>query len=307
MPSRKHIAGLLGLSPKRQSPQRQSPKRQSKWPGPVQAVLRLPCLMAGIMAGMMAMPLTAWADDTVPQTDASASAHMEAGTVPVAPVADAGITGSAQDQTQNQAQDQTQDRAQEQAQDKAPAADAMHFPAITDFAPGTVYSGTLGELTRLQAGQEMARAALSLKEIQARILETENNMARARREMEAIRNGEEDGEGNEQDAGMAESSGQNSSGQNPSLKQSLKQSLNELRAGLDALAGDVAALRQDKEKAQSCLVIAVRSQGSGLVAEIATREGRYLVRSGDHVPGVGRIESVSRTRVMAGGKSLPWK
>ncbi len=300
MPSRKHIAGLLGLSPKRQSPQRQSQKRQSKWPGPVQAVLRLPCLMAGIMAGMMAMPLTAWADDTVPQTDASAAApHMATGAVPATPGADAGKTGSAQDQAQEQAQDKTQD--------KAPAADAMHFPAITDFAPGTVYSGTLGELTRLQAGQEMARAALSLKEIQARILETENNMARARREMEAIRNGEEDGEGNGQEAGMADPSAQNSSGQNPSLKQSLKQSINELRAGLDALAGDVAALRQDKEKAQSCLVIAVRSQGAGLVAEIATREGRYLVRSGDHVPGVGRIESVSRTRVMAGGKSLPWK
>ncbi|MDO4840245.1 MAG: hypothetical protein Q3990_06170 [Desulfovibrionaceae bacterium] len=295
MPSRKHIAGLLGLSPKRQSPQWQSHKRQSKWPGPVQAVLRLPCLMAGIMAGMMAMPLTAWADDTVPQTDASAAPHMEAAAVPAAPGADAGEPGSAQD------------KAQEQAQDKVPAADAMHFPAITDFAPGTVYSGTLGELTRLQAGQEMARAALSLKEIQARILETENNMARARREMEAIRNGEEDGEGNEQDAGMADPSAQNSSGQHPSPKQSLKQSVDELRAGLDALAGDVAALRQDKEKAQSCLVIAVRSQGAGLVAEIATREGRYLVRSGDHVPGVGRIESVSRTRVMAGGKSLPWK
>ncbi len=304
MPSRKPIAGLLGLSPKRQSPQRQSQKRQSKWPGPVQAVLRLPCLMAGIMAGMMAMPLTAWAVEAVPQTDASAAApHMEAAAVPVAPGADAGITGSALDK----AHDQTQDQAQEQAQDKAPAADAMHFPAITDFAPGTVYSGTLGELTRLQAGQEMARAALSLKEIQARILETENNMARARREMEAIRNGEEDGEGNGQDAGMADPSAQNSSGQQTSPKQSLKQSINELRAGLDALAGDVAALRQDKEKAQSCLVIAVRSQGAGLVAEIATREGRYLVRSGDHVPGVGRIESVSRTRVMAGGKSLPWK
>ncbi len=294
MPSRKPIAGLLGLSPKRQSQ-----KRQSKWPGPVQAVLRLPCLMAGIMAGMMAMPLTAWADDTVPQTDASAVPHTEAGAVPVAPGTDAGITGSALDKAHDQAQDR--------AQDKAPAADAMHFPAITDFAPGTVYSGTLGELTRLQAGQEMARAALSLKEIQARILETENNMARARREMEAIRNGEEDGEGNGQDAGMADPSAQNSSGQYPSLKQSLKKSVDELRAGLDALAGDVAALRQDKEKAQSCLVIAVRSQGAGLVAEIATREGRYLVRSGDHVPGVGRIESVSRTRVMAGGKSLPWK
>ncbi len=298
MPSRKPIAGLLGLSPKRQSQ-----KNQSKWPGPVQAVLRLPCLMAGIMAGMMAMPLTAWAVEAVPHTDASAVPHTEAGAVPVAPVADAGKTGSAMDK----AHDQTQEQAQARAQDKAPAADAMHFPAITDFAPGTVYSGTLGELTRLQAGQEMARAALSLKEIQARILETENNMARARREMEAIRNGEEDGEEGEQQAGMADNSGQNSSVQYPSLKQSLKKSVDELRAGLDALAGDVAALRQDKEKAQSCLVIAVRSQGAGLVAEIATREGRYLVRSGDHVPGVGRIESVSRTRVMAGGKSLPWK
>ena len=165
----------------------------------------------------------------------------------------------------------------------------LHLPSITDFAPGSVYSGTLGELTRLQAGQEMARAALSLKEIQARILEVENSMAKARRELSEERAREEAGNANA----------------------SLQEAMNELKAGFEALAEDVAALRLEKEKAHAnerqCLVLSVRSQGARLVAELATKDGRFLAGAGDRVPGVGRIDTVSRSKVTAEGRSLPWK
>ncbi len=136
----------------------------------------------------------------------------------------------------------------------------------------------------------MARATLSLKEIQARILEVENSMAKARRELSEEKAREE--------AGSIASA-------------SLQEAMNELKSGFQALAEDVAALRLEKEKAnengQQCLVLSVRSQGSRLVAELATREGRFLAGAGDKVPGVGRIDAVSRTKVTAEGRPLPWK
>ncbi len=137
----------------------------------------------------------------------------------------------------------------------------------------------------------MARATLSLKEIQARILEVENSMAKARRELSEEKAREE--------AGSIASA-------------SLQEALNELKSGFQALAEDVAALRLEKEKAKAnengqCLVLSVRSQGSRLVAELATREGRFLAGAGDKVPGVGRIDAVSRTKVTAEGRPLPWK
>ncbi len=135
----------------------------------------------------------------------------------------------------------------------------------------------------------MARATLSLKEIQARILEVENSMAKARRELCEEKAREE--------AGSIASA-------------SLQEAMNELKSGFQALAEDVAALRLEKEKANEngqCLVLSVRSQGSRLVAELATREGRFLAGAGDKVPGVGRIDAVSRTKVTAEGRTLPWK
>ncbi len=172
------------------------------------------------------------------------------------------------------------------------AAGGLHLPSLTDFAPGSVCSGTLGELVRLQAGQEMARAALSLKEIQARILEVENSMAKARRELSEAKAREE--------ADRA---------QNGPGGASLQEALNELKAGFASLAEDVAALRLEKAQGndRQCLVLSVRSQGSRLVAELATREGRFLAGAGDRVPGVGRIDTVSRSKVTAEGRSLPWK
>lgn len=168
----------------------------------------------------------------------------------------------------------------------------LHLPSITDFAPGSVYSGTLGELVRLQAGQEMARAALSLKEIQARILEVENSMVKARRELSEAKAQEEA----DREAGMAG-------------KASVQEAVNELKSGFASLAEDVAALRLEKAQGsdRQCLVLSVRSQGSRLVAEIATKDGRFLAGAGDKVPGVGRIDSVSRSKVTAEGRSLPWK
>ena len=162
------------------------------------------------------------------------------------------------------------------------------LPAITDFSPGTVYSGTLGELTRLQAGNEVARATLSLREVQARIQDIERSMAE---KAEAAR----------------EKTGSPGDGENRKAKEDKE--MEELKNAVASLAQDMAALQEKKEKeaAKGFLVLSVQSQGRTLAAEIATRQGTYLVRAGDTVPGLGRIDLVSRSKVTADGKILPWR
>ena len=162
------------------------------------------------------------------------------------------------------------------------------LPAITDFSPGTVYSGTLGELTRLQAGNEVARATLSLREVQARIQDIERSMAE---KAEAAR----------------EKTGSPGDGENRKAKEDKE--MEELKNAVASLTQEMAALQEKKEKeaAKGFLVLSVQSQGRTLAAEIASRQGTYLVRAGDTVPGLGRIDLVSRSKVTADGKILPWR
>ena len=282
---------LIGYAPKQpaKQPSRQ-PKRLLQRPSlPVQALLCAALLMPGLALPVLS-PGTACAAEK-----AQEKARQEAVQKPVVqkPVQDKVQDAPARDGTASKAR-LTPETAESQAAgpqtSETNETSGLHLPSITDFAPGSVYSGTLGELTRLQAGQEMARAALSLKEIQARILEVENSMAKARRELSEERAREE--------AGTAANA-------------SLQEAMNELKAGFEALAEDVAALRLEKEKAHAnerqCLVLSVRSQGARLVAELATKDGRFLAGAGDRVPGVGRIDTVSRSKVTAEGRSLPWK
>ena len=282
---------LIGYAPKQpaKQPSRQ-PKRLLQRPSlPVQALLCAALLMPGLALPVLS-PGTACAAEK-----AQEKARQEAVQKPVVqkPVQDKVQDAPARDGTASKAR-LTPETAESQAAgpqtSETNETGGLHLPSITDFAPGSVYSGTLGELTRLQAGQEMARAALSLKEIQARILEVENSMAKARRELSEERAREEAGS---------------------TANASLQEAMNELKAGFEALAEDVAALRLEKEKGHAnerqCLVLSVRSQGSRLVAELATKDGRFLAGAGDRVPGVGRIDTVSRSKVTAEGRSLPWK
>ncbi len=50
---------------------------------------------------------------------------------------------------------------------------------ISEHVPGAVYSGTLGMVTRLQAGAEIARAELNLREVQARMAELDRRVREA--------------------------------------------------------------------------------------------------------------------------------
>ena len=295
---------LRGYAPKQpaKQPSRQPKRLLQRLSLPVQALLCAALLMPGLALPDLTMPVLSPGTACAAEK-AQEKARQEAVQKPVQkpvekPVQDKVQDAPARDGTASKdrltpetamtAQTSETEAAGPQTSETNETG-ALHLPSITDFAPGSVYSGTLGELTRLQAGQEMARAALSLKEIQARILEVENSMAKARRELSEERAREEAGNANA----------------------SLQEAMNELKAGFEALAEDVAALRLEKEKAHAnerqCLVLSVRSQGARLVAELATKDGRFLAGAGDRVPGVGRIDTVSRSKVTAEGRSLPWK
>lgn len=59
-------------------------------------------------------------------------------------------------------------------------ADAQVLAPIAGYHPATAYSGTLGEVVRLQAGSQMAKADLALKEVQVRLAELDRRMQAAR-------------------------------------------------------------------------------------------------------------------------------
>ena len=63
----------------------------------------------------------------------------------------------------------------EQAQPKPTASDAkgVAVAPITQFSPGTVYSGTLGEVTGLQAGRDINKAAFEFKQMEVKVKEME--------------------------------------------------------------------------------------------------------------------------------------
>ena len=167
-----------------------------------------------------------------------------------------------------------------------PVADAnsVRLPAITNFDPGTIYSGTLGEITRLQAGSQIARADLALAEVQVKLKEMERRLAA--------------GTGSEVEAASG------------SLEDSIRESISSsLRDTLKATVQEEMARAMGsmaKARLGNLRVIAVRGRGASLEAEVAGPEGRHFVREGSAI-GDKIVDEISRTRVVVGGTALPWR
>lgn len=166
-----------------------------------------------------------------------------------------------------------------------PVADAnsVRLPAITNFEPGTVYSGTLGEITRLQAGSQIARADLALAEVQVKLKEMERRLAGTGTEAEAASGSLED-----------------------SIRDSIRQSLRDtlkatVQEEMTRAMGSIS-----KARLGNLRVIAVRGRGASLEAEVAGPEGRHFVREGSAI-GDKIVNEISRTRVVVGGTALPWR
>ena len=166
-----------------------------------------------------------------------------------------------------------------------PVADAnsVRLPAITNFEPGTVYSGTLGEITRLQAGSQIARADLALAEVQVKLKEMERRLAGTGTEAETASGSLED-----------------------SIRDSIRQSLKDtLKATVqEEMARAMGSI--SKARLGNLRVIAVRGRGASLEAEVAGPEGRLFVREGSAI-GDKIVDEISRTRVVVGGTALPWR
>lgn len=166
-----------------------------------------------------------------------------------------------------------------------PVADAnsVRLPAITNFEPGTVYSGTLGEITRLQAGSQIARADLALAEVQVKLKEMERRLAGTGTEAETASGSLED-----------------------SIRDSIRQSLKDtLKATVqEEMARAMGSI--SKARLGNLRVIAVRGRGASLEAEVAGPEGRHFVREGSSI-GDKIVDEISRTRVVVGGTALPWR
>ena len=169
--------------------------------------------------------------------------------------------------------------AQDGAQD--PMANSVRLPAIASFEPGTVYSGTLGELTRLQAGSQIARADLALAEVRVKLREMERRLA---------------DEGTRPDT--APDTGNLEERLRSSISATLKETVQEEMA---RAMGTLARARLG-----SLRVIAVRGQGKSLEAELAGPEGRHIVREGARIGGM-RVDAISRTSVVVDGSPLPWR
>ena len=177
------------------------------------------------------------------------------------------------------------------AADAAAAADpvadksAVRLPSIASFEPGTVYSGTLGEITRLQAGSQIARADLALREVQVKLKEMERRLA---------------GEAGEVSQTEASQAGQKS------LEKRIQEAISSsLQATVQAEMSRALGMLE-RQKSQSLRVVAVRGQGAHLEAELAGPKGRLVVRAGESL-GAARVDSISRTRVVVDGTPLPWR
>lgn len=161
--------------------------------------------------------------------------------------------------------------------DDAGMAEEVLLPSIVEFEPGTVYSGTLGELTRLQAGSQIARADLALREVQVRLRDMERRLA-------------------EPGPGEGESMQQLEARLRASLQASLDASLQRV---LESTA------QQQGSAGGGWRVLAVRGRGTALEAVLVSAQGRFLVQPGQRL-GSGRIDAISPTAVLLDGKPLPW-
>ena len=244
------------------------------------AVLSLCALLLGVLAGMAYVfwddePVTRRAVRTQKPAERTQT-HVASKTAKTAlPQAPAQGTGGLKEGNPAQNADPVAD------------ANAVRLPAITNFDPGTVYSGTLGEITRLQAGSQIAKADLALAEVQVKLKEMERRLGVASASSDAASGAS---------AGSLEDSILSSI--NATLKDTLKATVQEEMA---RAVGTMA-----KARLGSLRVIAVRGRGQSLEAEVAGPEGRHFVREGSAI-GEQVVDEVSRTRVVVGGVPLPWR
>ena len=151
----------------------------------------------------------------------------------------------------------------EQAQPKPTASDAkgVAVAPITQFSPGTVYSGTLGEVTGLQAGRDINKAAFEFKQMEVKVKEMEEKLT-----------------------------------EKPTVLPTLS---------LPPLQPSTAP--EAKTATNPRLVVqAVRGMGNDLTATLRTKDGTYLVKAGDTIPGHGKVQLVTRERVIVNHAALPW-
>ena len=62
-----------------------------------------------------------------------------------------------------------------------------------------------------------------------------------------------------------------------------------------------------KQEPSRVVVMAVHGAGNDLSATLRTRNGTHIVRVGESVPGFGKVQLISRDRVVVGGSPVPWK
>ena len=55
------------------------------------------------------------------------------------------------------------------------------------------------------------------------------------------------------------------------------------------------------------MVLSVCGMGNTLSATLRTKNGTHVVRTGEDVPGFGKVQHISRDRVVVGGAAIPWK
>lgn len=239
------------------------------------AILALCALLLGALAGTAYVFLE---DDPRPARVSRPTKLQLAGQAHVAPQA-------ALPQAPEQGERTIKDAAKVPTPNQDPVADAnaVRLPAITNFDPGTVYSGTLGEITRLQAGSQIARADLALAEVQVKLKEMERRLAGASPEAESASDRLED-----------------------SIRESISSSLRDtLKATVqEEMARAMGSI--SKARLGNLRVIAVRGRGASLEAEVAGPEGRHFVREGSSI-GDKIVDEISRTRVVVGGTALPWR
>lgn len=149
---------------------------------------------------------------------------------------------------------------QEEPKERRKETSAIAVSPITEFSPQTVYSGTLGEVTSIQAGRDINKVLFELKQSQVKVKEMEEKL-------------------NEKPSSL------------PVL------SLPPIQQGTPAVSSPTAPSR--------LVVLSVKGSDT-LSATLRSKAGTYIVRVGDSVPGFGKVQTISRDRVVVNNAALPW-
>lgn len=150
---------------------------------------------------------------------------------------------------------------QEEPKERRKETSAIAVSPITEFSPQTVYSGTLGEVTSIQAGRDINKVLFELKQSQVKVKEMEEKL-------------------NEKPSSL------------PVL------SLPPVQQGTSAASAPSTPSR--------LVVLSVKGSDTSLSATLRSKAGTYIVRVGDSVPGFGKVQAISRDRVVVNNAALPW-